>query len=202
MAAITFPNQRTICVHRERAESDFLGIKNENWKAAARNLSAHAFKLYIYLASNKDNYKLALSPAAVRQEIGMARSTYHDQFHVLVDKGYLVPAHGSTFDFYEVPQSGAQLTNSMTSAGQVNENGTSDGQQKPGDGFNVLGEDIEINNIATSQQLPSINKDDKDIKEVEKYIPQQKEIIIKPPRAEGKLRPKSRSELEEKEFTF
>ena len=36
---------------------------------------------------------------------------------------------------------------------------------------------IEINNIATSQQLPSINKDDKDIKEVEKYIPQQKEII-------------------------
>ena len=202
MAAITFPNQRTICVHRERAESDFLGIKNENWKAAARNLSAHAFKLYIYLASNKDNYKLALSPAAVRQEIGMARSTYHDQFHVLVDKGYLVPAHGSTFDSYEVPQSGTQLTNSMTLAGHANENGTSDGQQKPGDGFNVLGEDIEINNIATSQQLPSINKDDKDIKEVEKYIPQQKEVFIKPPKAEGKLRPKSRSEIEEKEFSF
>ncbi len=202
MAAITFPNQRTICVHRERAESDFLGIKNENWKAAARDLSAHAFKLYIYLASNKDNFKLALSPAAVRQEIGMARSTYHDQFHVLVDKGYLVPAHGSTFDFYEVPQSGTQLKNSMTLAGHVNENGTSDGQQKPNDGLSVLGEDIEINNIATSQQLPSINKDDKDIKEVEKYIPQQKEVFIKPPKAEGKLRPKSRSEIEKKEFSF
>ena len=202
MAAITFPNQRTICVHRERAESDFLGIKNENWKAAARDLSAHAFKLYIYLASNKDNFKLALSPAAVRQEIGMARSTYHDQFHVLVDKGYLVPAHGSTFDFYEVPQSGTQLKNSMTLAGHVNENGTSDGQQKPNDGLSVLGEDIEINNIATSQQLPSINKDDKDIKGVEIYIPQQKEVFIKPPKAEGKLRPKSRSEIEKKEFSF
>lgn len=201
MAAITFPNQRTICVHRERAESNFLGIKNENWKAAARDLSAHALKLYLYLASNKDNYKLALSPAAVRQEIGMARSTYHDQFHVLVDKGYLVPAHGSTFDFYEVPQSGTQLKNSMTLAGHVNENGTSDGQQKPNDGLSVLGENIEINNIPTPQ-LPTINREDKDIKEVEIYIPQQKEVFIKPPKAEGKLRPKSRSEIEKKEFSF
>lgn len=201
MPVMTFPNQRTVRVHRERAESDFLGIKNENWKAAARDLSAHALKLYLYLASNKDNYKLALSPAAVRQEIGMARSTYHDQFHVLVDKGYLVPAHGSTFDFYEVPQSGTQLKNSMTLAGHVNENGTSDGQQKPNDGLSVLGENIEINNIPTPQ-LPSINKDDKEIKGVEIYIPQQKEVFIKPPKAEGKLRPKSRSEIEKKEFSF
>lgn len=201
MPVMTFPNQRTVRVHRERAESDFLGIKNENWKAAARDLSAHAFKLYIYLASNKDNFKLALSPAAVRQEIGMARSTYHDQFHVLVDKGYLVPAHGSTFDFYEVPQSGTQLKNSMTLAGHVNENGTSDGQQKPNDGLSVLGENIEINNIPTPQ-LPPINREDKDIKGVEIYIPQQKEVFIKPPKAEGKLRPKSRSEIEKKEFSF
>lgn len=201
MPVMTFPNQRTVRVHRERAESDFLGIKNENWKAAARDLSAHALKLYLYLASNKDNYKLALSPAAVRQEIGMARSTYHDQFHVLVDKGYLVPAHGSTFDFYEVPQSGTQLKNSMTLAGHANENGTSDGQQKPNDGLSVLGENIEINNIPTPQ-LPSINREDKDIKGVEIYIPQQKEVFIKPPKAEGKLRPKSRSEIEKKEFSF
>ena len=60
--------------------------------------------LYIYLASNRDNYELALSPAAVREAIGMARSTYHDQFHVLVDKGYLVPAHGNTYEFFEVPR--------------------------------------------------------------------------------------------------
>ena len=202
MPNITYPNQRLVKIHRESAKTDFLGIKNENWQAASRDLGAHALQLYLYLASNANNYTSALSPVAVRQAIGMARSTYHDQFHVLVDKGYLVPAHGSTFDFYEVPQSGTQLKNSMTLAGHVNENGTSDGQQKPNDGLSVLGEDIEINNIATSQQLPSINKDDKDIKEVEKYIPQQKEVFIKPPKAEGKLRPKSRSEIEKKEFSF
>ena len=101
MPAMTYPNQRVINIHREPAKADFLGIKNENWKAASRDLSAHAFKLYISLAANADNVKLALCPAAVRQEIGMARSTFHDQFHVLLDKGYLVHSHGNTFEFYE-----------------------------------------------------------------------------------------------------
>ena len=86
----TFPNQRTIKINREAAKRDFLGIKNENWQAAARDLGAHSLMLYLYLASNADGYCLALSPVAVRQAIGMARSTYHDQFHRLVDKGYLV----------------------------------------------------------------------------------------------------------------
>lgn len=104
MPSVTFPNQRMVKVHRESVKTDFLGIKNENWKAASRNLRPPAFLLYLYLASNANNYTVALSPAAIRQEIGMARSTYHDQFHILVDKGYLVPAHGNTFDFYETPQ--------------------------------------------------------------------------------------------------
>ena len=104
MPNTTYPHQRMVKVHRESVKTDFLGIKNENWKAASRNLRPPAFLLYLYLASNANNYTVALSPAAIRQEIGMARSTYHDQFHILVDKGYLVPAHGNTFDFYETPQ--------------------------------------------------------------------------------------------------
>ena len=101
---VTVANQRTVRVHRERAASDFLGIKNENWKAAARNLSPHALLLYLYLASNRDNYEFALSPTAITAEVGMPRSTYHDQFRVLVNKGYLVNTHGNTYDFYEKPQ--------------------------------------------------------------------------------------------------
>lgn len=104
MPNTTYPHQRMIKVHRESVKTDFLGIKNENWKAASRNLRPPAFLLYLYLASNANNFTLALSPTAIRQEIGMARSTYHDQFHILVDKGYLVPSHGNTFDFYETPQ--------------------------------------------------------------------------------------------------
>ena len=146
MPPVTYPNQRTIRVHRERVTSDFLGIKNDNWQAAARDLGAHAFMLYLYCAANKDDFTLALSPTAVRQAIGMARSTYHDQFHKLVDKGYLVPAYGNTFDFYEVPQSVTQSQNSMTENGHHFETCTFPEQAKPQDGFNVLPEDIEINN--------------------------------------------------------
>jgi len=63
---VTYPNQRVITINRESAKSDFLGIKNENWQAAARDLGAHALMLYLYLAANADGFNLALSPAAVR----------------------------------------------------------------------------------------------------------------------------------------
>lgn len=96
---ITYPNQRTVKIHREKPTADFLGIKNENWKAASRDLSAHALKLYMYLASNADNFELALSPAAILKEIGMARSTYHDQFHILESKGYIKDLGSNRYEF-------------------------------------------------------------------------------------------------------
>ena len=43
----TVPNQRLVAIHRERASSDFLGIKNSHWQAAARDLGAHALMLYL-----------------------------------------------------------------------------------------------------------------------------------------------------------
>ena len=52
----TVPNQRVITIHRERATSDFLGIKNSNWQAAARELGAHALLLYLYFASNANGF--------------------------------------------------------------------------------------------------------------------------------------------------
>ena len=100
----TFPNQRTITIHREELGESFLGINNANWKEAAHDLGAHALMLYMYLAANANGYNLALSPAAIAEAIGMPRSTYHDQFAKLVNKGYLVPSHGNTFDFYEKPR--------------------------------------------------------------------------------------------------
>ncbi len=74
----TSENQRTVTIHREPLGGKFLGISNDNWKNAARILGAQAFLLYVYFASNKDGYKLALSPKAIHQEIGMPPSTYRD----------------------------------------------------------------------------------------------------------------------------
>ena len=153
----TFPNQRMIKIHRESVKTDFLGIKNENWQAASRDLGAHALMLYLYLASNANNYTVALSPAAVRQAIGMARSTYHDQFHKLVDRGYLVPSHGNTFEFYEVPQAATQTRNELSSDRLNFEESPSYDTQEACGGQSVLAEDTEINNRDSETNITETN---------------------------------------------
>lgn len=144
----TVANQRKVRVHRERASADFLGIKNENWKAAARDLKPHALLLYMYLASNADNYELALSPAAITAEIGMPRSTYHDQFKVLVNKGYLVNTQGNTYDFFEKPQPRAviQDLNERSPHGLNFEDDTADENLMEQPVLNGAGANTEINN--------------------------------------------------------
>ena len=114
----TVPNQRVVAIHRERAQSDFLGIKNSHWQAAARDLGAHALLLYLYFASNANGFTLALSPTAIRQTIGMPPQTYRDQFVKLIDKGYLVQrGNGNTYDFYETPQHTTHTTQDDTDDG-------------------------------------------------------------------------------------
>ena len=145
MAMITYPHQRAVNIHREPINADFLGIKNENWQYAARDLKPYGCMLYLYLASNRNNYKLALSPAAVRQAIGMAQSTYRDQFNILLEKGYLVQTGGNTFDFFEKPRAAARENEETraafdynTSAADLNENEQA---------ANIIDlENIEINN--------------------------------------------------------
>ena len=198
MPPITFPNQRMVRVHRERATSDFLGIKNENWQAASRDLGAHALQLYLYLASNANNYTVALSPVAVRQAIGMARSTYHDQFHKLVDRGYLVPSTGNTFEFYEVPQAATQTQKEVSANGLDFEENPCRDEQAASVGLYVLPENIEINNITDTLNNDGINNNINNgacvIQE-----PKVKEIVIKRPVAEGKNRPKPK---EKEGFVF
>ena len=189
MPPMTFPNQRVVRIHRESVKSDFLGIKNENWQAASRDLGAHGLRLYLYLASNANNYNLALSPAAARAAIGIPRSTYFDQFAILVDKGYLVPATGNTYDFYEVPHSATQSQKEVSAGGLVFEEAPSRGTQEGSDGQTILPEDIEINNNENSLNNEPINIIvDREAEVIQK--PQVKEIVIPRPIADGKSRPK------------
>ena len=139
----TVPNQRLVEIHRERATSDFLGIKNINWQAAARDLGAHALMLYLYFASNANGFTLALSPAAIRQAVGMPASTYRDQFVKLTDKGYLVQrGNSNTYDFYETPKRVTHTTASDTTNGY---DFTSDAIDKAQTANIEAAEDIEIN---------------------------------------------------------
>ena len=202
---ITYPNQKIVNIHRESAKSDFLGIKNENWQTAARDLGAHAIMLYLYLAANADGFNLALSPAAVSQAIGMPRSTYHDQFKKLVDRGYIVQGCGNSFNFFEKPQT----SNGIQQETKKNQSPTDvlnfekcpldvscDDQAVP----NVLTEDIEINNTENSITNQRTNNNDYVLTQGGVYIPKVKEIKIPVPKVERK---KQITPLpSKKEFTF
>ena len=191
----TFPNQRMVKVHRERATA------NENWQAASRDLGAHGLQLYLYLASNADNYTLALSPAAVRQAIGLKRSTYHDKFHELEDKGYLVNTHGNTFEFYEVPQAATQTQKEVSANGLDFEENPCRDEQEASVGLSVLPENTEINNMTDTPNNTGINNG---LTSGEGVIqkPQIKEIVIPRPIAEGKDRPKPVEQPKKAVFEF
>lgn len=196
----TVPNQRVVTIHREPAKSDFLGIKNENWMYAARDLGAHALKLYLYFASNANGYTLALSPAAVRQAIGMARSTYQDQIDNLIAKGYLVQSGANSFDFYEVPKPRhGIIQNPVSAVGLDFEDSTNDGTSEDPAVIIDTTENIETNN----KYIPT-NKTETNIsglsEVVEVKIPEVKEVRIPVPKLEPKkpIPPKP----EKKEFIF
>lgn len=99
----TYPNQREITVHKAPLRNNYLGINKEVFSNACKTLTAHELKLYLYLSANMNNYKFALSQVAVTEFTGMARSTFYDQVHNLINKGYLVHRGGNQYDFYEDP---------------------------------------------------------------------------------------------------
>jgi len=195
----TVANQKSVRIHREPAKSDFLGIKNENWQRAARDLRPHALLLYLYLAANADNYTLALSPAAAREAVGMPRSTYNDQIKVLIDKGYLVPSHGNTFDFYETPQPRAVQTMREASLGHFfDEECPTTDNDLTNVAKNYPTEDIEINN-----RQNGINNSDINIENLSPIQPPKvKEITIQRPKADGKDRPKYIPQIKQGVFEF
>lgn len=181
MARISYPNQRMVRVHREKITNDFLGIKNENWQNAIKDLQPYAFALYLYFAANADNYTFALSPEAVNLSIGMARSTYRDQLKILINKGYLVETGSNTFDFYEVPQArGAQLKNNLSARDFENMGGVQ--EQEPTNNL-IDPSSIEINNIPTNND---INNGENNQQEAAIYIPKVKEVVISRPQREPK----------------
>ena len=140
----------------------------------------------MYLASNADGYCLALSPAAVRQAVGMARSTYHDQFVKLVDKGYLVQNSGNGYDFFETPQPRHDNIQKP-----VSETGLNFEECPRADNSGELpvisypSENTEINNINTTPNKTRTNISGLEVTD-EIKVPEERIIYIKRPEVEAK----------------
>ena len=90
-----YPNQRVVTIFKENCDNDFLQVKNSEWQAAVGILKTYsAFKLYLYFASNKNGYTIALSPTAINEAIGVCENTYRSAFKELLDAGYLRQVEG------------------------------------------------------------------------------------------------------------
>ena len=88
------PNQRIIYIERSSADvrKDYFKIGHTQLTKVASDLGGNAFKLYIYLADNKDNFKLELSSKHFIEWSGTSDSTYDRAFKELKDKQYLIQA--------------------------------------------------------------------------------------------------------------
>lgn len=149
---MTVPNQNIIIIHRDYPKRDFLQIKNENWQnmLLQTNKDYPALALYLYLASNMDNYRLELSPAAIKNAIGMPRSTYYKKLKLLKDNGYIIEKQGNVLEFYEVPQK----QNNLKSGLPQEQQNLSAAQQNPQQRQDCLPQKQSI-----PQQNIEINKD-------------------------------------------
>ena len=114
--------------------------------------------------------------------------------------GYLVPAGGNTYDFYEVPQAATQTKNDVTADGQDFEECAADGQEQPQTDTVGTGDIIEINNKETINNAEINNQNESP--SVTVFYPKVKEVTIPRPVAEGKNRPKPREQKKQDVFEF
>lgn len=100
----TYPNQKIIHINKKEYKDNFLQIGIDEWQHAAKVLSPVAFKLYLYLAGNKNNFNLALSQKAVENALNIKKTAYHDAVKELTFMGYLDNKQGNIQVFTTTPK--------------------------------------------------------------------------------------------------
>lgn len=99
----THPNQKVIKIEKSKVENGFLQISKENWQEAFQTLGQSAFGLYLYLANNNDGFRIALSPVAVKNAIGISESTYRRAVDELIKSAYLTQEKNNSYVFTTAP---------------------------------------------------------------------------------------------------
>ena len=100
----SFPNQRTVTIHKPHYEGNFVQVGIDEWQEAFDPLTRIGFGLYLYCCGNQDGYKLGLSSAAVQNALRISDSSYRRAVEELLKKGYLIQRTNTKYDFYTSPQ--------------------------------------------------------------------------------------------------
>jgi len=105
-----FANQRQIKVSRDRVIKNsgrkYACIYKDNLFNACINLRPSTFKVWVFLASNQDNYSLEYSPSYLSKVIDVSIPTAKTAFNELKEKRYLIQDEDKKYlyTFYETPQ--------------------------------------------------------------------------------------------------
>ena len=102
----TVPNQKVVKINKEECDQTHLYAKINlaAMEAAAQNLDAGAFKLWIYFSKNQDDYTFALSSKDVDNTFGMKKGQYDTAIKKLIEGGYLtVKDDSNQYIFNEIP---------------------------------------------------------------------------------------------------
>lgn len=102
-----YANQNIITIRRNMpsAGDRFVAIKTDVISAAMVNLDGEtAFKLFIYLCDNKNDFNLNFSPSHFCGFAGVSANSARTAFKQLIDKGYLIQKEDNRYEFNEEPQ--------------------------------------------------------------------------------------------------
>ena len=100
----SFPNQRTVTIHKPLYEGNFVQVDIDDWQEAFALLTKSGFGLYLYCCSNMNGYKLGLSSAAVQNALHISDTSYRRAVEELLKKGYFIQNTTTKYDFYTTPQ--------------------------------------------------------------------------------------------------
>jgi len=161
---VTVPNQKILIIHRDMPKSDFIQISNSHWMKFNKKYGPFALQLYLYLAKNANDYKLALSQQAAENQAGIARTSFYKYIDLLIEKGYLVWNKGNVYDFYETPHEQEKQEAERPSCGELlspweEQKNSSDESRCSSESIKLPSRNREINNIyGTGYSTDKINK--------------------------------------------
>jgi hypothetical protein len=141
----TYANQKIIEIKKAECSKDFLQVSNNDWMEAARILNGNAFKIYLYLASNKNGYSLALSPKAIGIALDVPKKSYSRAIEELEENGYITYKQDNVYIFTTYPNKVGDKMSTLCS-----QNVPRVGTKCPQDGVKMSTEiykHININNI-------------------------------------------------------
>ena len=178
---MSVPNQLTVKIQKPQYKEKFLQIGIDEWIHAANIFPPATFKLYLYLAGNKDNFSLELSQQAVQNTIGIKKTAYHDGLNELKEAGYLKPLKGNIWSFSpRIPEEGKEKGESANanteSSLEVNISKTEETTIPMSDSLLIELEDDDFsanayeNNLSAFQESSSAFQNKSSAKTIEKQI--------------------------------